>query len=1062
MATMFPKECKEDVNNAEKKVFKVLKSTLSEDIVCYHNYNVDSKETDFILAVPGEGICIIEVKNWTGRKITKVIDKDTIEYIDNGELKKADSPLSQCKGYCYGLRRKVQNELKCNIKVVPIVFFPFMTEYIYEEKQLNIVTPRELTILQNDIEDRDKFINIINQKMKSIKPKNLNEFREELYVSFCGLFEDNEILKNRLVKYENDSRKIIRMFTKCSYSILIYININEGEILFKKQLEKLYHKWIVGTKIILVVKSKDDFFRVIKYFEDQINSEMAYLNGYEDFNIYDKKGNYKNRIFNLEIYHFLEEYNNEIKDFVIIDGNGIDSYIHVLKIFDEHTDFNFNQYELEHSSYDGNIVVKAGAGTGKTYSMISRIGYLYYINNYIPEDLLSKIIMITFTNEATDNMKKKLKEYFTNLAILTERSEFIHLMEYISKMQISTIDSLMKKILQKFSVYLGLGNSIKITTEIYDTRQEISKELEKLLLQREYENILQYISKYNLSKAIEKFIDLIYKKKIDLEAANNFKEIEGDEAKLVFDFIKEATTNINRTTTENNIKNNTVHLNCLLIFMKKLIMKLEDDNYTSKMVDYIFIDEFQDTDDLTIDLIRRSAKIFNFNIFVVGDIKQSIYRFRGADDAAFDKLKRGIKNWGISKINNYDYFTINKNYRSSKELLDELDNIFAQWGKGIQEYGKVLNYSDDDKLIGVISKKDGLKPISKIVYENDFENKIKDLLSKKIGLLKEKKEGSIVILVRENRQVEEIRRIYEDIYKETKIPIETNKTENLYTMAPTIDLYRLVLALKYYNNPKYLYSLSLSNYAPEISKLDVYKNRSNRNYINKLFMENKIINNWNEIVKKLGNQTILRVIRSIIQEIKPWEQYSLNFAGNDEREYEKLRYKRNLDLLLENIMQRSSSEYITINSLSKYLEIMIFAKQHQDERQERRDKKKIRIVCETIHKSKGLEYDEVIIPYTCGSLSKRFGDEIIVNNGVIYVKMKIKQREEEEFKIESINYDSETKVEYKDLIKEEARILYVALTRAKERVTWFKKVDKKNKISWADLLDIGDEDDEDK
>ena len=71
--------------------------------------------------------------------------------------------------------------------------------------------------------------------------------------------------------------------------------------------------------------------------------------------------------------------------------------------------------------------------------------------------------------------------------------------------------------------------------------------------------------------------------------------------------------------------------------------------------------------------------------------------------------------------------------------------------------------------------------------------------------------------------------------------------------------------------------------------------------------------------------------------------------------------------------------------------------------------------------------------------------------------MKIKQKNGEYLEIRSIDYEEETKIEYEDLIKEETRILYVALTRAKERVTWFEKEGQKTRnVSWSDLLNVGD------
>ena len=54
---------------------------------------------------------------------------------------------------------------------------------------------------------------------------------------------------------------------------------------------------------------------------------------------------------------------------------------------------------------------------------------------------------------------------------------------------------------------------------------------------------------------------------------------------------------------------------------------------------YLFIDEYQDTDDVQIELMKNFQDILGFNFLVVGDIKQCIYRFRGAEDKAFDILQ---------------------------------------------------------------------------------------------------------------------------------------------------------------------------------------------------------------------------------------------------------------------------------------------------------------------------------------------------------------------------------------------------------------------------------------
>ena len=131
---------------------------------------------------------------------------------------------------------------------------------------------------------------------------------------------------------------------------------------------------------------------------------------------------------------------------------------------------------------------------------------------------------------------------------------------------------------------------------------------------------------------------------------------------------------------------------------------------------------------------------------------------------------------------------------------------------------------------------------------------------------------------------------------------------------------------------------------------------------------------------------------------------------------------------------------------------------HEDERSLiGEEKNKVKIKCLTIHKSKGLEYEHVIIPYTSAKIDKRQGNEIVVINNNIYVRMYIKDSSngDNAEKIESFNYYKDTYQEKEDLKKEETRILYVALTRAKYDVTWFKLIipdNKKKDITWGGLL----------
>lgn len=102
---------------------------------------------------------------------------------------------------------------------------------------------------------------------------------------------------------------------------------------------------------------------------------------------------------------FFELYENPLGiETVIEDGQDIDSQKEVLEDLEKGDDrFNLEQFEVEHQPTDRNMIIEAGAGTGKTHVMINRIMYLMHMD---PAFSFSKVAMITFTNKATDIMSK--------------------------------------------------------------------------------------------------------------------------------------------------------------------------------------------------------------------------------------------------------------------------------------------------------------------------------------------------------------------------------------------------------------------------------------------------------------------------------------------------------------------------------------------------------------------------------------------------------------------------------------------------------------------------------
>jgi DNA helicase-2/ATP-dependent DNA helicase PcrA len=118
-----------------------------------------------------------------------------------------------------------------------------------------------------------------------------------------------------------------------------------------------------------------------------------------------------------------------------------------------------------------------------------------------------------------------------------------------------------------------------------------------------------------------------------------------------------------------------IEVNDLIIQLERL--KSQETNYDMPF-QYIFIDEFQDTDRQQTMFFSYLANHHPVSIFVVGDVKQSIYRFRGADYTAFEQLKS-------QTLIPQEYF-LQYNYRSDKNLLTHFNNLFTAWPRLISTF----------------------------------------------------------------------------------------------------------------------------------------------------------------------------------------------------------------------------------------------------------------------------------------------------------------------------------------------------------------------------------------
>ena len=144
-------------------------------------------------------------------------------------------------------------------------------------------------------------------------------------------------------------------------------------------------------------------------------------------------------------------------------------------------------------------------------------------------------------------------------------------------------------------------------------------------------------------------------------------------------------------------------------------------------------------------------------------------------------------------------------------------------------------------------------------------------------------------------------------------------------------------------------------------------------------------------------------------------------------------------------------DFLTLNVIEHSMHINIMTKQEELARNIVTKTNDIRVICTTVHKSKGLEYGCVIMPYMGMDIAsmKKADLDVYVENEKLAYGIRIGDDPNKKY---NSNYD--VSQEQNERVNEESRVLYVALTRAIRNVVWMKDRKSKSKISWQSLMEV--------
>lgn len=635
-------------------------------------------------------------------------------------------------------------------------------------------------------------------------------------------------------------------------------------------------------------------------------------------------------------------------------------------------------------------------------SIYSKIDLKYNKNEYL-DNYINEYFNINRINNDIKDYEKLLMSKFEELDYLIEDMSYYIDSDYITNLRL-IISNLMSsktydEIVSNLSVEIprlpkGSTDEVKEKKELIN---DVIKNIKSLCIYKNREEIMSSIL-----------------------STKEYKEV-------IIDILKDFDEYVMAYKYENDIYEFTDIANLAIKLVKENVSVKEELKSSFKE---IMIDEYQDTNDLQEILINL---ISNNNVYMVGDIKQSIYRFRNANPDIFkEKYNKYSNHIGGEKID------LNKNFRSREEVLNNINLLFnkvmdesiggADYIKSHQmifgnksyiKKGKTLQNYDFELYSYMYDKKSeySKEEIEAFIIAKDILSKVKgnyQIFDKDTSVLRNAEYSDFVILMDRTTNFD----LYKKIFLYLGIPLELYKDETMNEDTDIIVLNNLIkFTIKldtgvYDKELEYLFTSVMRSFlceSPDDEIFDTIKNKT--------ILTSPLANKVRKI--KLNNKSSYEIINDLINEFDFYNK--LITIGNESASSVKL------NSILSNAKTTSSIGY-DINSFSEYLDNVI--KEKIDIKYTIHSGVSNSVKIMTIHKSKGLEFP---ICYFSG-LYKPFNISDIKEKFTYSNKYGIITPYFDEGVAETI-YKHLLKNDYlKEEISEKIRLFYVALTRAKEKM----------------------------
>ncbi|MDR3609831.1 MAG: ATP-dependent helicase [Ignavibacteriaceae bacterium] len=296
------------------------------------------------------------------------------------------------------------------------------------------------------------------------------------------------------------------------------------------------------------------------------------------------------------------------------------------------------------SAVEGAYLIIAGAGTGKTRTLVYRVARLVEIG-YDPKSIL----LLTFTRKASNEMMNRASVLLDNRC---------------SKINGGTFHSFANLILRKYANAAGLDSSFTILDQ-GDTEDVIN-------LIRTQTGFVSKGKRFPNKQTLNKLYSLNVNtgRSVESITEENYPHFMEQLDRILY---------IQKIFVDYKRKNNLLDYDDLLIYLRKFLIEFSPAAKSLlSMIKFVMVDEYQDTNHLQAEIVQALTQL-NKNIMVVGDDSQSIYSFRGADFRNIIEFPKLFENVKIVKLE--------ENYRSTQGILNLANNINKA---AVEKYTKTL------------------------------------------------------------------------------------------------------------------------------------------------------------------------------------------------------------------------------------------------------------------------------------------------------------------------------------------------------------------------------------